>query len=350
MKQFDSIPLTHEAQIGLARRNIHRTAVELGFNELQLAEIEIVVKELGTNALKFARGTGRFYYACADEALEPRGIEIIYLDKGPGIEDTAMAISDGYSTTGSLGAGLGSVKRMSDEFYIYSALDSATRRLPLYGRTTHGTAIIFRKRVNREDEAPQAVPGLWGAMTRPAEGHIQNGDAYLIRSEGNRLLLAMIDGLGHGEAASDSARAAVATIERNLTQPIETILRATHDALRMMRGAVMGLAAIDRAAGIIEYAGIGNTDFRVIGGRERLRFISLNGTLGSRLERVKVFKENLPKVSTMIMATDGISERWDTDNYPGLMGLHPQLLCATVMRDFSRPNDDATILCGRLRL
>jgi len=350
MKQFDSIPLTHEAQIGLARRHIIRSAVELGFSELQLAEMEIVVKELGTNALKFARGTGRIYYAVADPALEPRGIEIIYLDKGPGIEDVAMAIGDGYSTTGSLGAGLGAIKRMSDEFYIYSALDSATRRLPLYGRTTHGTAIAFRKRANREDEAPRAVPGLWAGMTRPAEGQTQNGDAYLVRCQGNRLLLAMIDGLGHGEAASDCARAAIATIEKNITQPLEPIIRATHEALREMRGAVMGLAAIDRAAGTVEYAGIGNTDFRIIGGRERLRFISLNGTLGSRLDRVKVFKESLPRVATMIMATDGISERWDVENYPGLLGLHPQLFCATVMRDFSRPNDDATILCGRLRL
>src|ERR1044071_1124775 len=142
MKQFDSIPLTHETQIGLARRNVSRYAIELGFNERQMAELEIVIKELGTNALKFARGTARLYYACADERFEPRGIEIIYVDKGPGIEDTAMAISDGYSTTGSLGAGLGAVKRMSDEFYIYSALDSATRRLTMFGRTTHGTAII----------------------------------------------------------------------------------------------------------------------------------------------------------------------------------------------------------------
>jgi anti-sigma regulatory factor (Ser/Thr protein kinase) len=349
MKQFDSIPLTHEAQVGLARRHINRLAAEIGLSDLQLAEIELVVKELGSNALKFARGTGRIYFAAADERLEPRGIEIIYLDKGPGIEDTAIAISDGYSTTGSLGAGLGAIKRMSDEFYIYSALDSVTRRLPMYGRTTHGTAIVFRKRVNREDSAPQAAQGIWGTMTRPLEGHTDNGDAYVVRTLDNRLLVAVIDGLGHGEAASESARAAITAIERNLERSVEAIVWEAHEALRQMRGAVMGLAAIDRAAGTIEFAGVGNTDIRVIGGRERLRFISLNGTLGSRLDRVKVFKEDLPKMATLIMATDGISERWEPDNYPGLFGLHPQLFCATVMRDFSRPNDDATILCGRLQ-
>jgi len=53
-------------------------------------------------------------------------------------------------------------------------------------------------------------------------------------------------------------------------------------------------------------------------------------------------------VATIVMSTDGISERWDAENYPGLLGLHPQMLCAAVMRDFSRPNDDATIICGRM--
>ena len=111
---------------------------------------------------------------------------------------------------------------------------------------------------------------------------------------------------------------------------------------------MLGLAAIDCRTGALEYAGIGNTDFRALGGRAPIRLISLNGTLGSRLDRVKVFKEQLPKVATIIMSTDGISERWDADSYPGLLGLHPQLLCAVVMRDYGRTNDDATILCGRL--
>src|ERR1700742_2157566 len=137
MKRFYSVALTHETQIGIARRNINRCAAELGFNEHRLAELEIVVNELGSNALKFARGTGRIYYGRADELLEPRGIEIIYADKGPGIEDVSEAIRDGYTTAGSLGAGLGAINRMADEFHIYSAVDSATRKLPMYWRTTH---------------------------------------------------------------------------------------------------------------------------------------------------------------------------------------------------------------------
>jgi anti-sigma regulatory factor (Ser/Thr protein kinase) len=348
MKQFECIALTQEAHIGAAKRAVRRCASEIGFDERRLAEIDIAVKEIGSNAIKFGRGTGQIYCARADETIEPGGIEIIYLDKGPGIEDTLTALEDGYTTTGSLGAGLGAIKRLADEFYIYSIIEGHSRKLSMYGRTSHGTALIFRKRAGSEDDTQKERKALWGAMTRAAIGEDENGDAYIIKRVGDRQLLAIVDGLGHGPKAMEASQVANASIQENALQPVETIIRATHEALRSTRGAVLGLAAIDCATGEIEYAGIGNTDFRAFGGREPLRFISLNGTLGSRLDRVKVFKERLPKVATLIMSTDGISERWDYQSYPGLLGLHPQMLCAVVMRDHSRPKDDATILCGRM--
>jgi anti-sigma regulatory factor (Ser/Thr protein kinase) len=349
MKFYESVVLHDEAQIGRVRRSVRRCAAELGMSERQLAELEICVKEIGTNAVKFGRGTGQLFFARTDESLQPAGMEIVYTDKGRGIEDTALAIEDGYTTTGSLGAGLGAIKRLADEFHIYSMAQSQTNRLPLYGRTTYGTAIVVRKYLS-VDDGPRfaARGGVWGAFTRPLAGEENNGDGYVIRRHEDRQLVAVIDGLGHGSGAKEAARVAAETIERNLSSPVEVTITAAHEALRPTRGAVIGLAAIDLSDATIEYAGIGNTDFRALGGSSTMRFISLNGTLGSRLERVKVFKEQLPKVATIIMATDGISERWDIDSYPGLLGSDPQLVCAVIMRDFSRPKDDATIVCGRL--
>jgi anti-sigma regulatory factor (Ser/Thr protein kinase) len=348
MKRFESLALLEEANIGAARRVVRRIAAEAGFDERRLAEIDIAVNEIGSNAVKFARGTGQLYCARADLSFEPEGIELIYLDKGPGIEDTSSAMLDGFTTTGSLGAGLGAIRRMADEFWIYSTIESQTRKLAMYGRTTHGTAMIFRKRAVAPDETTEKRPAIWGAMTRPAIGEEQNGDAYMIQRFGNRQIIAVIDGLGHGEGAMEASRAAVASIQENALKPVETIIRLAHEELRPTRGAVLGLGVIDLETGVIEYSGIGNTDFRAFGGGITLKFISLNGTLGSRLERVKVFKEQLPKVATIILSTDGISERWDIESYPGLLGLHPQMLCAVAMRDHSRPKDDATIICGRM--
>ncbi|HWP43350.1 MAG TPA: ATP-binding protein [Blastocatellia bacterium] len=347
MKSFESIWLTQEGMIGQAKRAVRRRAAELGFGERQLAEIDIAVNEIGSNAVKFAKGTGKLHFTPTDTHLDPPGIEIIYADKGPGIEDTSLAVEDGYTTAGSMGAGLGAIRRMADEFYIYSLVESQTQKLSLYGRTTHGTAIVFRKWLDGGGPG-KARRALWGSFTRAPAGESCNGDAYIIRSIGHRYLLAVIDGLGHGEGAMEAAQAAVASIEEHAEGGIESIVRHAHEALRSTRGAVLGLASIDSRTGEVEYTGVGNTDFRALSGLGSQRFISLNGTVGSRLDRIKVFKEKLPKVATIVMSTDGISDRWDPNNYPGLLGLHPQLLCAVVMRDFSRPKDDATIICGRL--
>ncbi|HKG20835.1 MAG TPA: SpoIIE family protein phosphatase [Blastocatellia bacterium] len=348
MKTCEWIPLNEEAQIGLARRIARRYGGELSFTEHQLAEIDILISELGTNALKFGRGTGQIFLGLLDERTDTEGLEVIYTDKGAGIDDTSLAVEDGFTTSGSMGSGLGAISRMADEFYIYSLVESQTRRLSLYGRTTHGTVIVARKHATPKGGLPSQEPTAWGALSRPPAKETHNGDAYLIRQDGGRLLVAVIDGLGHGEGASEASLAAVETINRNAEKSVEAIMRHTHEALRSTRGAVIGLASIDCSTRMIEYVGIGNTDFRVIGGGSTLKFISLNGTVGSRLDRLKVFRGELPKVSLLTMSTDGISERWDLDQYPGLQGLHPQLACAAILRDYNRPNDDATILCGRL--
>ena len=347
MKEYEGVGLTEEAHIGQAKRLARRFAKDLDFNEQQIAEIDILIKEIGTNAIKFARGTGQLYFTHSDPVWEPAGLEIVYTDKGPGMDDPSLALEDGYTTTGTMGAGLGAIKRLADEFYIYSTPQSRTRPLQLYGRTTHGTAMVIKKHLSPPDEPARAGREAWGVFTRALAGESANGDAYVINRDGSRRLVAVIDGLGHGHGAHEASARAAAVIEENAARPVESILHATHEALRSTRGAVAGLAAIDLVTGMIEYAGVGNTDFRVLGATS-LRFVSLNGTLGSRLERVRVFKERLPKVALIAMSTDGISERWDPASYPGLAALHPQLACAVVARDHSRSNDDATILFGRL--
>ncbi|HEY7544244.1 MAG TPA: ATP-binding protein, partial [Blastocatellia bacterium] len=76
MKRFEVIHLANDGDIGQARRSVRRCAAGLGFNERQVAEIEIAINELGTNAVKFARGTGQLYFSKAEESIEEDGIEL----------------------------------------------------------------------------------------------------------------------------------------------------------------------------------------------------------------------------------------------------------------------------------
>jgi serine/threonine-protein kinase RsbT len=98
-------------------------ARELEFDATSAQMIATAVSELATNIVRYATvGEIRL------RSLEPRaGIEILATDRGPGIEDTELAMSENYSSQRSLGLGLPGVKRLMDEFEIESTPGVGTR-------------------------------------------------------------------------------------------------------------------------------------------------------------------------------------------------------------------------------
>src|SRR5829696_1812995 len=183
MRTFHTQEIKEEAQIGAARRGVRRFASGLGFTEDHLAEMDIVVQEIGTNAVRYATGGGCLHWA---ETLgaEP-GLELFYFDKGPGVYDLERALRDGVSSGGSLGTGFGAMRRLLDEFDAFSNVKGTTRRLTNARRTTYGTALLGRKWVappTTEEQRDRArrVTRRVGAWSRPRPGEETNGDAYYI--------------------------------------------------------------------------------------------------------------------------------------------------------------------------
>ena len=350
MREIQSIEVRDEAQVGAARRAVHAFAREVGFTERELAELDIVVQEIGTNAVRYAARGGWLHFT-RPLGAEP-GIEIFYWDKGPGIHDMARAMRDGVSTGGSLGTGLGAVRRLSDDFDLYSSVRAtgALKSLAPARRTTYGTALVARKWVaatRLASRAHAATARRIGVWCRPHPDEIHNGDAYFVRRRGQRLLCAVVDGLGHGSGARDAAHAALAVLADWRGEPLDEVLQAAHEALRATRGAVMGALVVDSASEAFYYAGVGNIDVRVFGAPEPARPISMNGTLGARLERVRVWTYPWAEGTTIVLATDGLSTKWDVQDYPGLLQRSPQLLTGVLMRDYARDTDDATVLVAR---
>ncbi|NOZ70404.1 MAG: anti-sigma regulatory factor [Chloroflexi bacterium] len=113
------------------RRAVRALARGLGFTEVQEYELAIAVSELAQNLVHHATAGGTIIVQSIEK--EGRGgIEVFCRDQGPGISDIAQSLQDGFSTTGSLGGGLGTVQRMADEFHIESPPEA-------------GLTIIFRK-------------------------------------------------------------------------------------------------------------------------------------------------------------------------------------------------------------
>jgi anti-sigma regulatory factor (Ser/Thr protein kinase) len=350
MRVFNTQEIKEEAQVGAARRGVRRFASRLGFSEDRLAEIDIVVQEIGTNAVRYATGGGCLYWA-ETEGTEP-GLELFYFDKGPGVYDLERALRDGVSSGGSLGTGFGAMRRLLDEFDAYSTVKGTTRRLSSQRRTIYGTAILGRKWVTpleeeQERERVRRVTRHVGAWSRPRPGEDINGDAYFISRHEGKTLLAVVDGLGHGRGAYEAASAAVEILEHWRGETLDELIYGVHDALRATRGAVMGAVVLDPAHGSFTYAGVGNVEVRVLGAAEPARPIPTNGTLGARLSQVRVWPHRWTEGTTLVIASDGISATWDASAYPGLVAKTPQLLAGVLLRDFSRNSDDATVLVYR---
>lgn len=346
MREILSIEIRDEAQVGAARRAVHEYAARLGFTERELAEIDIVVQELGTNAATYATGNSRLHYTTTI-GRAPAGLELCYWDAGPGIYNIDRAVRDGVSTSGSLGTGLGAIRRLMDQFDLYSTVRTTSRlSLQAARRTTHGTCVLARKwKANtRPDPLGLSRVGVW---SRPHPGEQTNGDAYVIKAHGASLLFAVIDGLGHGQGAKQAASIAVDLLDDWMGEPLEDVFEAVHTALRATRGAVMGAVIVNDASEEMQYAGVGNVAIRVFNAPERLTPIPSHGTLGARMSRVRVWKQKWTEDSLFIMASDGLSESWDVKSYPNLLERNPQLIAGILMRDYGRASDDATVLVAK---
>lgn len=346
MRSFHTQEIKDDSQVGAARRAVHRFASRAGLGEEKLSDLDIVVQEIATNAVRYATSGGCLHWREAPGG-EP-GVELFYKDTGPGIYDLERALRDGVSTGGGLGSGFGAMRRLLDEFDAYSVPKGTTRRLSSARRTTYGTVILGRKWAyaahTHEAERSRAHARRVGSWSRPRPGEESNGDAYFVMEHDGELLLAVVDGLGHGHGANEAARAAVETLEQWRGEPLEELVWGVHESLRVTRGAVMGAIILDRSRESFTYAGVGNVEVRLLGSTDPGRPISSNGTLGARLSNVRVWPHRLAEGTTLVLASDGISATWDIAAYPGLAAKSPQMLAGVLLRDFARNSDDATVL------
>ncbi len=114
MDNKESIPINNDLDIVIARQKGREIAQGLGFSSIDLALIVTAISELTRNIITYAQNG--FLILQVIEEQGHRGILVISMDQGPGIESIELALQDGYSTTNSLGLGLPGVRRLMDDF------------------------------------------------------------------------------------------------------------------------------------------------------------------------------------------------------------------------------------------
>jgi anti-sigma regulatory factor (Ser/Thr protein kinase) len=325
-----TMSVVEASQPSAARFLAQELAEHAGFDREDTHRAGIVATELATNLVKHARG-GQFLARVT--AASPRGeIELIALDRGPGMRDVTACLADGHSTAGSSGNGLGAAQRLADTFDIYS-------------EEGPGTVVLARLRAGRQSALPtvMAVAGVSVAM----DGETVCGDAWGVAHQSDGAVILLADGLGHGLHASEAAQTAVRTFDTTQYRGSVDSLHAMHDGMRHTRGAAGAIVDIRCGARVAKYAGVGNIATAFCDNGSVRQAVSHNGTLGREARVIREYAYPWSNHATIVMHSDGLTSRWSLDGYRGLRQRHAAIIAAVLFRDHSRGRDDVTVVVGR---
>ncbi|GIF09542.1 transcriptional regulator [Actinoplanes siamensis] len=311
------------------RRTAERLAAGLAMPQGRIAELSIVAAEAAGNLVKHAQQG--IILLRATRTAEQAGVELIAIDSGPGIADVQQALGDGHSTAGTLGIGLGAILRQASRWDMYS----------LPGR---GTVLAVQVWADAPPEPPWAA-----GLTRPITGETVSGDAVASREVDGRRQLLVSDGLGHGGLAAAASHEAVRVFRQTPAGSPASVVEALHRTLGHTRGAALAVAELDPAAGLVRYAGLGNISGTVFGpDGARRGMISMPGIAGHQRRQIREYDYPLVPGAVVVMHSDGVVDRWNPADYPGLLTRSLEVVAGTVLRDAGTRRDDAGVLVARL--
>ncbi|MDD3824391.1 MAG: SpoIIE family protein phosphatase [Anaerolineae bacterium] len=195
--------------------------------------------------------------------------------------------------------------------------------------------------------AETRVPFDWAAATQAAGNDSFSGDQYLVQPAGDRVLLAVVDGLGHGEKAAEVAEMAIAVLRDHAHEPPEALFQRCHRRLIGSRGVVMSLASVDVADGRLTWLGVGNVEgilLRADVSQRREAILLRGGIVGYRLPALHPTTLSLARGDVLLLATDGLRSAFARDIEPGRSAAE---MADDLLARYLRGNDDALILVAR---
>lgn len=183
---------------------------------------------------------------------------------------------------------------------------------------------------------------------RPLAGWSACGDDARYWRDEERVLLCIVDGLGHGREAEEAAQAAMVYVEAHRHKPLPEILAGCDRAIHHTRGVAMGLARVHRRRKKLTFAGVGNTCLLIWRGAQWMRFASANGIIGARFRRVSPEEIRLSAGDLGIMMTDGVSNQIDLSRYGSLPWQDLEAFAQRLLTDWALPGDDAAVITFRI--
>jgi anti-sigma regulatory factor (Ser/Thr protein kinase) len=297
-------------------------ASRLQFTEARADQLALAVTEAASNLDKHATQGSMLLRIGRNDGRA--GIEMVTIDSGPGLRDTSAALRDGHSTSGTLGIGLGAIRRLADFCDLYS----------VHG---HGTALVARFW-----PAPPPGPVRCAGLVRPITGETECGDVFGAAETAGVLTGVLCDGLGHGPLAASAATEAVAAVLEDPAAEPAVLVERVHRRITHTRGGAIGIVQVSGPA--VRFAGLGNIAAVILADGTRRSMLSVPGIAGHQARVIRQFDYTAPPGAALVLHSDGISGRWDAAALPGLNQRDPLVVAAALLARAGTRRDDAGVL------
>jgi len=313
----------------ILKKEIHSMVASAGFDPKKIDKIDLILAELTSNLHKYTKGGEILAGIMGDADLSY--VELICIDNGPGMKDAKSMLADGVSTKSTLGHGLGSISRLSDEFDLFSQ--------PNWG--TIVLSRVYKHTVRKKEKVAVDVRPL--VIAKPSE--LTSGDGFYKKIIGNNIKFMLADGLGHGPDANLAMNAAVEAFKRCPFDSPTEIIQFIHPEVRKTRGLVATVAVLDTKTKHLKISGVGNISTRLQGAVLSKTQLPYNGIIGHNIPRT--MNDHILDIryySKLILCSDGIRSRWEINKYPQIIRHDPSVLAAAIYKDYARQTDDMSVV------
>jgi anti-sigma regulatory factor (Ser/Thr protein kinase) len=315
--------VSSDEDICRVRSEMSKFAGRIRLTEKELEELRIVITEISKNIIKHS-SSGKVSISFGEG--EERGVYIV-AENPTNNHNTTEIFDDGYSTANTLGIGLGAVKRLLTDVKV---------------KVEDGKFILTGKKIFSEKKESIIQTSVY---SRPKPGFKSNGDAYFIKRYEDSAIVAVVDGIGHGDKASEASSIALKVIEDKFRDELEQVVLTIHRRLHGSRGCVIGIVRMNKE-GKIEYLGVGNIRTQIYTPEMYKRLVSFDGLLGSNIRTLRTDHLTLSRPSLIVLHSDGVASFNFEDKrivYRPVMEIAKESF-----EKNKKSSDDATLLIARI--
>lgn len=187
----------------------------------------------------------------------------------------------------------------------------------------------------------------WAFAGRARGDEADSGDQHVVQAFSGGVMMAVIDGLGHGPEAAEAASVAVRTLQENADEHVVALIQRCHEKLLYGRGAVMSVASFDYSSLTMTWIGVGNVNGLFLHARgdglERETLLLRGGVVGGSLPSLQAKSIPFCAGDSLVFATDGVN-----DFYDDLNRNEPSKKTADrLLAKYLKGDDDAMVLVAR---